>query len=72
MSILDTLRGFLGAFRRGASSPRPSSSLANTIKDSTHVRGAHGGLARAGTEQQHDIVAKGHEHYQKSFDKDDD
>ncbi len=70
MSILSTLKGFFRAFRRRASSPRASSSLANTIKDSTHVRGAYGGMARASTEQQHKIVAEGHENYQKSFKKD--
>ena len=64
--------GFVRAFRSGAGSHpglSPSDSLAETIEESTHVRGLHGGLPRAGTEQQHEIVVQGHEDYQKSFKK---
>ncbi len=68
------LRGFFRALQRvdPTTGPRVSSSLAKTLKESTHVRGGHGtALPRAGTEAQHKIVAEGHEHYTKSFEKDD-
>ena len=69
MSLFAQFRGFIRAFRSGATSPRDgaSESLAKTIKESSHVRGGRGGLARASTEQQHKIVVKGHENYTKSF-----
>ena len=49
--------------------PKAPDSLARTLKDSTHVRGGDGGMMRASTEQQHKVVAEGHENYTKSFKK---
>jgi len=71
MRFLRIPRGFIRAFLAPTEpgGPRHSGhSLARTLKDSTHVRGGPGGgLSRAGTEQQHNIVAKGHQGYAKSF-----
>lgn len=72
MSIRRQIRNFWRAFRsnKGARVSRHGGhSLANTLRDSTHVRGGSQGmgLGRAGTEQQHKIVAEGHENYTESF-----
>ncbi len=71
MSFLRDIRGFIRAFRERRADPRISESLARTLKESTHVRGAYGGLARAGTEAHHDIAAEGHQSYVESFDDED-
>ena len=68
MRLVDELVGFIRVFRRVRGGPSPPTSLARTLRDSTHVRGAHGGMGRAGTEHQHEIVADGHERYARSFD----
>ena len=69
MSILGQVKGFFRAFRSSTTKPNdPSgSSLAKTLKDSTHVGGR--GAPRAGTRGQHKIVTKGHDSYTKSFKK---
>ncbi len=72
MSALGQIVGFFRAFRRSGDARRNSHSghsLAKALRESTHVRGARGGMARAGTEQQHKIVAEGHERYNESFDE---
>ena len=71
MSIISQLKGFVRAFRSGVTEPTDgvSTSLARTLKETTHVRGIRGGLARAGTEKHHQIVAKGHKDYTDSFKK---
>jgi hypothetical protein len=70
MSIWTSARRFFRALfspPRDAN-PRPSSSLARTLRDSTHAR--VGGMSPAGTEQQHRIAAEHNEDYTKSLDKD--
>lgn len=72
MRITQQIRGFLRALRSNrdmTESKHSGHSLAETLRDSTHVRGGWGtGLARAGTEQQHKIVVEGHQNYTDSFD----
>lgn len=77
MSLWSNVKGFIRAFQSGAGTNpnlKPSSSLARTIEESTHVRGGGpgggGGLSRGSTEAQHKIVAEGHDNYEKSFKKD--
>lgn len=74
MGVIDRLRAFWRAFRRNEPSEpvrHSGHSLARTLEDSTHVRGLEGGMARAGTEEQHELVAEGHEQYTKSLRDDD-
>lgn len=74
MSLWGSFEGFIRAFRSGEGwQPRlrPCGSLAETIKQSTHVRGGFGCWQRGNTEQQHEIVSRGHENYAESFEKDD-
>ncbi len=73
MALWRQVRAFVRAFRAAGRDGRsehlrPDNSLARTLKDSTHVRGGRMGLARASTERQHEIVAKGHKSYVESFD----
>ena len=69
MSIISQILGFVRVLRTGVTQPtgQVSTSFARTLKETTHVRGGPGGLARAGTEKQHQIVAKGHKNYTDSF-----
>lgn len=74
MSFWSQARRFLSAlFRRDGPrrSSNPVESIARTMEDSTHVRGTRMGLPRASTEEQHEIVVEGHEHYVESFEDDD-
>lgn len=71
MRITQQIRGFLRGLRSNGDiteARHSGHSLAKTLRDSTHVRGGRGGLGRAGTEQQHKIVAEGHQNYTDSFD----
>ena len=52
-----------------ASPKHDGHSIASVMRETSHVRGARGGLARASTERQHKLVAKGHKNYKKSFKK---
>lgn len=73
MSLWYSIKGFFEAFRAKSADdagPGPLSSLARTMEESTHVRGGRGGLARASTEDQHEIVIEGHEDYVGSFEDD--
>lgn len=73
MSLWSSIKRFIEAFRATSADRRgtePASSLARTLEESTHVRGGRGGLARAGTEDQHEIVVEGHENYVESFEDD--
>ena len=74
MTIWTQIRGFVQALVANDTDPSTrhgGHSLAETLRDSTHVRGGQqmAGLGRAGTEAQHKIVAEGHENYTKSFKK---
>ena len=75
MAIWGQVKAFWRAFRAsdGKGIRHRGHSLAETLEDSTHVRGGQQnmGLGIAGTEQHHQIVAEGHEHYTKSFEDDD-
>ena len=74
MSFWRGIRRFLSALFRKAERPRstnPVESIARTMEESTHVRGARMGLPRASTEEQHEIVVEGHESYVESFEDDD-
>jgi len=69
MSVWGQIKGFFRALRRRTGSNlRVPDSMARTLKESTHVRGVRGGLARASTEQQHEIVVEGHADYTESFE----
>ncbi len=52
---------------------KQSNSLSRTIRDASHVRGGGpgggGGLARSPSEEVLKDAAKGHEDYQRSFEK---
>ncbi len=52
-------------------SSNPVDSIARTLDETTHVRGARMGLPRASTEEQHEIVVEGHESYVESFEDED-
>lgn len=70
MAFLRRLKAFWREFRaptRSSKGRHGGHSLARTLRDSTHVRGARGGMPRAGTEQHHKIVVDGHGRYTKSF-----
>ncbi len=70
VSIWSDLRGFVRMLRRDLPrQARAPTSLARTLRDSAHVRGLRGFLPRAGTEQQHEIVADAHERYDASFNE---
>lgn len=72
MEPLKVLRGFWRAFRvERSDGPKPST-LARTLRESTHAGAGSGALggALAGTEAQHEIVVQGHEAYVKSFERD--
>lgn len=71
MSFWRELRRFVVMlFTRSESrrSTNPVESIARTMEESTHVRGARMGLPRASTEEQHEIVVEGHERYVESFE----
>lgn len=75
MSPWSSIKGFIEAFRASFGRPPDTgrlSSLARTLEESTHVRGGQGGLARASTEDQHEIVVEEHESYVDSFEDDGD
>ena len=76
MAIKQQIRGFLRAFRKDSGfSNRPTRhkghSLARALRHSTQVGGGRAGIPRAGTEQQHKIVAESHERYNASLEKKD-
>ena len=73
MAFMRVLRGFWRAFRIGKADGRRGSTLARTLRESTHTGAGAGALGGtlAGTEAQHKIVADGHETYVKSFERDD-
>lgn len=68
------IRRFLSALFRKSDRQRstnPVESIARTMEESTHVRGARMGLPRASTEEQHEIVVEGHQDYVESLSDDD-
>ena len=74
MSLWKQVRRFLSMLftkGEGRRSANPVESIARTMQDSTHVRGARMGLPRASTEEQHEIVVEGHERYVDSFEDED-
>ena len=74
MSFWKEVRRFLSILFTKPESHRstnPMESIARTMEESTHVRGARMGLPRASTEEQHEIVVEGHERYVESFEDED-
>ena len=53
---------------RGSGKAEYDSGVARVLRESSHVRGGRGGMARASTEAQQKIAMEGKDQYAKSFE----